>query len=75
MKPIKRVEINSGKVIGKPVKYDKDATEWMNEKDADNQAEKELDAPKLNFSSRTLDPPETMYQDQGDSVQSRILRK
>lgn len=72
-KVVKRVEGNTGKVVGDPVKYNKDATEWMNEQDAENNADKEMNAPKLNFSSRALGPPTTMYDDQGDAVQDKIL--
>jgi hypothetical protein len=74
MKPIKRLDRSKG-VVGKPVTVDNSKTNLEISQEAEEEQDKDEDAPLLNFSSQQKDPPKTNYQDYGDVVQRKILGK
>jgi hypothetical protein len=74
MKKIKRMERSKG-IVGKAVPVDKSKTNWGVAQEAEEEQDKDEDAPLLNFSSKPRDPPKTNYQDYGDVVQRKILGK
>jgi hypothetical protein len=73
MKKIKRKDKSDG-LVGKPVKVDKLKDDFKMIGDLEEkEAEKDDGQPKLNFRRYSMDPPTVNYQDQGDSVQKKIL--
>jgi hypothetical protein len=73
-KPIIRKEDGDNGVVGKPIPVNKVKKEFEMMRDIEEEEkQKDDNKPLLNFRQYSMDPPRTMYDDQGSSSQDKIL--